>query len=146
MEFRDFIQPKEITVTCGYGIEKQFMISKFPAVQGREIIAKYPISNIPKLADYPVSEDTMFKLMKFVAVKTGDIMQSLANPLLINQHVTDMEMLAKIEMASLEYNCSFLRNGRISSLLQEYALNTIPKILKTLMDSSAQSSPATKPA
>ena len=54
----DLIQPKEIEVSG-----KIYRISKFPATVGREIVAKYPVSNMPKLGDYKVREEIMTKLM-----------------------------------------------------------------------------------
>ena len=62
------IEPKEITVETQKGEKRVYILSKFPAVQGREIIAKYPLSAMPKLGDYAVNEETMLKLMAFVAV------------------------------------------------------------------------------
>ena len=136
----DLLEPKEMIIEDEKGRERTYILSKFPAVQGREIIAKYPVSNMPKIGDYAVSEETMLKLMKFVAVKTGEITQPLISATLVNQHVPDWEVLAKIEMAMMEYNCSFFRDGRILNALQEYAKNITPKILKMLMDLLAQSS------
>ena len=57
------IEAKTVTID-----DKEFIISKFPAVAGREIIAKYPFSSLPKLGDYKINEETMLKLMHYVAV------------------------------------------------------------------------------
>ncbi len=67
------IEPKTIAIVDGNGKEKDFIISKFPAIQGREIIAKYPTSSLPKIGDYAVSEETMLKLMAFVAVDINGV-------------------------------------------------------------------------
>ena len=48
------IQPREITIADQDGKERRYILSKFPAVEGREIVAKYPISALPKLGDYAV--------------------------------------------------------------------------------------------
>lgn len=138
------LEPKEIIIVDAGGKERNFILSKFPAIQGREIIAKYPVSNMPKLGDYDVSQEIMLKLMKFVSVKTGDISVALDSIDLVNNHVGDWETLAKIEMAMMEYNCSFFREGRISVFLSDFVQKSLPKILKTLMDSLGQSSQAEK--
>lgn len=39
------IKPKEVQIKDVDGIEKAFVISRLPAVTGREILAKYPLSN-----------------------------------------------------------------------------------------------------
>ncbi len=140
----ELIEPKTIAVADGNGKEKKFIISKFPAVQGREIIAKYPTSALPKLGDYAVSEETMLKLMAFVAVDVNGIVQRLDSRALVDIHAGDWECLARIEIAAMEYNCSFFRNGRISDFLSDFALKSLPKILETLTASLGQSSQTTK--
>lgn len=140
----ELIEPKNITVIDGNGKEREFIISKFPAIQGREIIAKYPTSALPKIGDYVVSEETMLKLMAFVAVNINGVLQQLNSKALIDNHVGDWESLARVEIAMMEYNCSFFRNGRISNFLNDFALKSLPKILETLMASLGQSSPMTK--
>lgn len=139
------LEPKEITITDASGNERSFILSKFPAIQGREIVAKYPISNMPKIGDYRVSEETMMKLMAFVAVKVGDTQVNLTTRDMINNHAGDWETLAKIEWEMMEYNCSFFRDGRALNSLQGFVQKTMQSIFKTLMDSSEQSSTPTKP-
>lgn len=139
------LEPKEITITDASGNERSFILSKFPAIQGREIVAKYPTSNMPKIGDYRVSEETMMKLMAFVAVKVGDTQVNLTTRDMINNHAGDWETLAKIEWEMMEYNCSFFRDGRALNSLQGFVQKTMQSIFKTLMDSSEQSSTPTKP-
>ena len=62
------IEPKDQPVTDRAGKEKVFIISKLPATVGREVAAKYPVSILPKIGDYAVSEATMLLLMSYVAV------------------------------------------------------------------------------
>jgi hypothetical protein len=135
------LDPTPFSITDTAGVVRNFILSKPPAIQAREIIAKYPVSNMPKLGDYAVSEEIMLKLMCFVAIELpGGIIQRLESRMLVDNHVGDWETLAKIEMAMMEKNCSFFRNGRISDFLNEFALTSLPKILKTLMASLGQSS------
>ena len=140
------LHPKEVTITTQAGEEKVYVISKFPAIQGREIVAKYPLSAVPKLGDYAVNEETMVKLMSFVGVprETGEPLQ-LKTKALIDNHVPDWETLARIEWAMLEYNCSFFGNGRASGFLESIARKAQQLISKTLTDWSAQSSRQGKP-
>lgn len=141
----DLIEPEKITVTDGNGNGYEFILSKFPAIQGREIVSKYPLSNMPKLGDYAVSEETMLKLMAFVGkeLEGGVIMKMDTRNNIANQ-IKDWEVLAKLEVAMLEKNCSFFRNGRISGFLEGFAEKVQAKILETLTGLSAQSSPTEK--
>lgn len=106
------LHPKEITVTDAQGNLRTYIMHKFDCVTGREIVAKYPISNIPKLGDYAVSEETMLKLMGYVAVQTGDKLTFLSNLPLLWNHVPDWETLTTIEREMVVYNCSFFQNGK----------------------------------
>lgn len=139
------IQPKDIMLTDQDGKERHYILSKFPAIEGREIVAKYPISALPKLGDYGVSEETMLKLMAFVAVDNNGTPLRLTTRALVNNHVPDFETLAKIEMAMMEYNCSFFRDARISTFLNEFAQKVLASISKTLIPSSEPSSQPDSP-
>lgn len=125
---------------------KTFILSKFPAVAGREIVTKYPVANIPKLGDYQQSEETMLKLMAYVAVQPVEgspIM--LTTRALVDNHAGDWETLAALEWAQLEYNCSFFGNGRSFDFFETIAQKAQALITKTLTDLSQASSTAVKP-
>lgn len=141
----ELIQPKPFVVADQDGVERTYTLSKFPAVDGREIVAKYPLSALPKLGDYKVGEETMLKLMSYVAVDNGGTPLRLSTRALVNNHVPDFETLAKIEMAMLEYNVSFLRDGRISEYLQGFAAKLQESTFRTLTDLLGRLSPADKP-
>lgn len=137
----NLLEPKDITIQTQSGAEKTFVLSKFPALAGREIVAKYPLSAMPKIGDYEVNEQTMLKLMNHVGVKTdnGNVIR-LSTTELYNNHVPDWETSAKIEWAMMEYNCSFFANGRSSSFFEAIAQKVPVLITKILTDLSAQSS------
>lgn len=139
------IEPKEVTITTMAGIDKVFILSKFPAIAGREIVAKYPLSSMPKVGDYAVGEETMLKLMKFVGVPmdSGNPLM-LTTSALVNNHVPDWETLAKIEMAMLEYNTSFFSVGKILAGFTGLETKLQALITKTLTGLSAQSLAAKK--
>ncbi len=140
------LQPKEIKVTTQAGAELAVTLSKFPAIQGREIVAKYPLSAMPKLGDYAVNEETMLKLMAFVAVTPAgaDKPLQLTTRALIDNHVPDWETLARIEVAMMEYNVSFFGNGRALGSFEGIAQRGLAWIVRTLTDSLQQSSPPGK--
>ena len=127
------IEPKVVVIDG-----KEFILSKFPAVAGREIIAKYPLSGLPKLGDYQLNEETMLKLMSYVAVKIGDAPIQLSTRGLVDNHAGSWETLAKIEVSMMEYNCSFFQNGRISTFFDDFAQKLPAWISQMLMGLSEQ--------
>lgn len=134
------IEPKEITVTDSDGSEHQYTIGKYPAVAGREILAKYPLSNAPKLADYGVSQETMLKLMNHVTKTLSDGREiRLSTAALVDNHVPDAEALLRIEMASLGYNVSFFSNAGVKDF-QGYLLAQLETLINKAMQMPTLSS------
>ena len=138
------LQPKEIEIECGDGSKKTFILSKFPAIAGREIITQYPLSAIPKLGDYGTNESIMLKIMGYVGARTDGGVLRLDSRALVDNHVPDFEALMRLEMAMIEYNCSFFANGKASGFFALIAEKVEALITKTLTDSAARSFPKNK--
>lgn len=128
------------------GGKKTYVLSKFPATVGREIIVKYPTANAPKIGEYAVSEETMLTLMKHVGVNVaeGGVL-ALNTRALVDNHVPDAETLLKLEVAMFRYNYSFFGNGKGLSFLEEFIAKLPQLISKTLTILSDQSSDQGKP-
>ncbi|VDY34656.1 Uncharacterised protein [Morganella morganii] len=92
-------------------LRKTFIISRLPAITGREILAKYPLSNAPKIGDYEVSKDAMLKMMAYVCVPVSGEELPLKTQALIDNHVPDGESLIRLELEMLKYNTSFFGKG-----------------------------------
>ena len=126
----ELIRPKEFNSESG-----TFILSKFPATIGREIMFKYPIGNIPKLASYLESEQAMLLLMQHVEKKLPDRNLRLDSKILINQHIEGGgEELIKIEYAVLCYNYSFLPAGGISEIWTKCRTTLEESATKILMN------------
>ncbi len=142
------IKPKEITVIDSDRQQHTFIISRLPATIGREILAKYPLSNAPKIGDYEVSKEAMLKMMAYVAVEKEGQEIYLKTSTLIDNHVPDGEALIRLELEMLKYNTSFFGNGGSQNFLQ-YLLgklsDSLPSIIKTLMASLPSSSQPASP-
>lgn len=137
------IDPKEITII--YEDEEfKYIISKFPATVGREIITKYPVANLPKIGEYTVSEEIMLKLMCYVERVYEDRTLALTNKALVDNHVPNWEILVKLELAMIEYNCSFFRNGKGLDFLKRLQSLAEPKIIEMLTALSGKSLQAEK--
>lgn len=137
----ELLQPKHEAIKLPDGSEKVFVLSKFPAIAGREIITQYPMTAAPKVGDYATNEALMLKLMGFVGVEVepGKVVR-LSTRELVNNHVPDFETLMRIEWAMMEYNCSFFARGKISGFFDALAGKLRPLILQTLTDLQEQSS------
>ncbi|MFY4006033.1 hypothetical protein [Achromobacter denitrificans] len=141
----DLIKPRVIMVKNRDGVEKAFTISRLPATVAREVIAKYPLSNIPKLGDYQTSEEVMKKLMCYVAVDLDGREQRLTTAALIDNHVDDGIQLMKLEIEMIEENTGFFglggQRGFLDCLLEKFLLSITPMLTPLLDQLSAQASP-----
>ncbi len=132
-------EPQSFTVKDQKGVEHTYQLGKWPAIAGREIVAKYPLSALPKLGEYAVNEETMLKLMAFVGVETGpDTTQLLTTRALVDSHIPDWETLAKVEWASFEYNTSFFGPGKTLPSFANFGQTLKAWITSTLTDLSVQ--------
>ncbi|HDF2341282.1 TPA: hypothetical protein PC598_000822 [Morganella morganii] len=142
------IKPKEVQIKDVDGIEKTFVISRLPAVTGREILAKYPLSNAPKIGDYEVSKEAMLKMMAYVCVVSDGEEIPLKTQTLIDNHVPDGESLIRLELEMLKYNTSFFGTGGNSGFLPfliSKVGSSLPSVIKTLMASLQSSSAKDSP-
>jgi hypothetical protein len=139
------LSPKEFTFTTHEGHEKKFILSKFPAVEGREILCQWPLTALPKVGDYPANEEIMFKLMAYVAVpqKTGDPLR-LTTKELINNHVPDAVLNMSLEREMFKYNFGFFLEERALTFFERLMLLVDNKIASMLTASSQPSSPQSK--
>ncbi|MDZ5615003.1 hypothetical protein U2261_10325 [Achromobacter xylosoxidans] len=141
----DLIKPRVVMVKNRDGVEKAFTISRLPATAAREVIAKYPLSNIPKLGDYQTSEEVMKKLMSYVAVDLDGREQRLTTAALIDNHVDDGIQLMRLEIEMIEENTGFFglggQRGFLDCLLEKLLHSITPMLTPLLEQLSAQGSP-----
>lgn len=102
-----FIEPKEVEISDQFGNSRVFVISKWNAWDGREIVAKHPLIN-GRMDDYKISEEVMQRVLLFCAAIDGNGNKiKLTNKTLVNNHVPTWEMLIGLEKACVEYNVFF---------------------------------------
>ena len=113
-----------------------YVLSKFPAIVGREILLQYPTSALPKVGDYATNEALMLKIMKYVGVTIDgrDEPLMLSTPVLVDNHVKSTEQLLKLEWAMINYNFAFFSNGSLSGILERVASQATGLLQKTLTD------------
>ena len=126
---------------------KTFILTKFPATKGREIVTQYLATAIPNIGDYKLNEALMLKLMSFVGIprENGQPPLMLTTDALVDNHVPNFETLLKIEYEMMRYNCDFFQNGRASTLLSGIAHKVPAWIIKTLTRLLQQLSETVKP-
>lgn len=128
------IKPHEITVKSLDGEDKDFRISRVPASQGREIFSQYVTTAMPKIGDYKSNEKLMKMLMGYVDAKAPDgSWIRLSNDSLLNSHITDWEMLVKVEMEMVKYNTNFFSPERLSSALNKFN-QTLPERVMSMLN------------
>jgi len=131
------LEPKELPLEG-----KVFVLTKFPATVGREIVLQYPTSALPKVGDYNTNETLMLKIMSYVGVQIDgrDEPQMLTSRQLVDNHCADAETLLRLEWAMMEHNFSFFGQGKMSGILEQVATRAVALIQKTLTDLSRASS------
>lgn len=137
------LEPKEVAIDLPNGTKKVYILSKFPAIAGREITTQYPTSAAPKIGDYKTNEELMLKLMCYVGVPVDGRPepQMLVTSALVDNHVPDFETLLKIEWEMMKYNCSFFNNGKafdFLGLLAEKSQALIASMLTAFLDQSSK--------
>lgn len=132
------LKPQEIVIKDIDGIDRTFIISRFPATVGMEIFYRLPISAMPKIGDFEALKVVRDDIFKHVYIKTegGDI--ALSTVALIDNHTGDAETALKVIGAMLQHNFSFFSQGKISSFLDGLG----EKVKATAQSMLTQLSPA----
>lgn len=134
------IKPQEIQIKDMDGVEKTFIITRFPATVGMEILYRLPTSGMPKIGDFEVLKSVRDDVFKYVYIKTdgGDI--ALNTHALIDNHVADAETAYKIMGAMLSYNFDSIKKLTSSVSLDSISakiLSTAQTLLKGLSQQSS---------
>lgn len=139
------LKSKEVTVLDQEGTEHTFIISRLPALAGRELVTQYPVTAMPKVGDYASNEALCLKLMAYVGVpREGAAPLLLTTRALVESHVPDWECLARLEVKMMEYNVSFFGNGKALGFFDAIGQKLQTLLSQTLTDLSARSSAADK--
>lgn len=97
---------------------RKYTLHTFSPLDGRSIVAGYPLSLLNKDFTYKNNEEAMLRLMCYVSVQpaVGGISDVDADPVhlvnreLINEHIPDWWTLVQLEYECLRFNCTFLAN------------------------------------
>lgn len=102
------IKPKALELTDMDGVTRKFLITRFPATVGMEILYRLPTSGVPTIGDFEALKVVRDDIFKYIYVQTdgGDI--ALTTHALIDNHTGDAETAVKLMGQMLIYNYSFL--------------------------------------
>lgn len=125
------LNPKTVTVTDKHGTEYKFTISEPPATVAREILLKYPLANTLKLQDFDTSQETMLKLMRYVARETDQGPVMLSTQALVDNHVPDALVLFKLEALMLDHMSGFFALVRNPDFLAGLIAKIPPSLMQT---------------
>jgi hypothetical protein len=97
------LEPKEILIH-----NKKYVITKFPAMQGVEIMRAYYFSTTSK--DLSLSNEVTRKLLAYAGIPRdgGQPPLMLSNDALIENHAQDWSIVLKLQEEVLKYNEGFL--------------------------------------
>ena len=101
----------EVRIPTGDGkTVKSYNVHKFSPLDGRKILAAYPLAILNAEHTYESNEAAMKKLMAYCSVgATEDEQIHLTDDALINEYVPDWWTLVQLEFECLKFNCSFLQ-------------------------------------
>lgn len=133
------IKPKEISIVDMDGVERFFIITRFPATDGMEILYKLPTAALPKIGDFEALKGARDDVFKFIAVKKDDKHIFLTTKALIDNHTGDAETAIKLMKEIIEYNYSFFQNGIISSFFKRLT-ERIPLVAQEILTRFSQAS------
>lgn len=142
------LEPKRITIKAMDGSEREFVISKFPALAGRKIITQYLPTAMPKVGEYGANEALLIEMMAFVAAVTPDGTElRLTTRGLIDNHVPDYEALMRLEAEVLGYNSTVFQNaarlissGGIGERVAEWITQTLTRLSQQSSEMASQPS------
>lgn len=93
---------------------KTYSVHKFSPLDGRKVLAAYPLAILNAEQTYASNEAAMKKLMAYCSVgESEDEQVHLTDDALINEHVPDWWTLVQLEFACLQFNCSFLKGTQL---------------------------------
>lgn len=133
------LKPKKVSIKSLDGVDCNFTIHRLPATLGREIAYQYLPANMPKVGDYAKSKELSDKMLAYVCADINGDLVPLVGDDLINNHCHDWEVMSKLEDVMLDYNTSFLADGKgsIFSRIFERSMTLLGTVILT--DSSEQS-------
>lgn len=136
------LQPKSVTVRTATGDEREYLIGKFPALPGIELVTRLGSAAAAVGRDPQPAIDLISRLLAYVAI-TGPNGEPLPlkTEALVNNHIPDWETGLQLVKEVAVYNTSFFQNERTLASLAGFARTFRLKNIETLMGSLERLSP-----
>ena len=134
------LSPIEVDISDSKGEVFSFKIGKIPWFpEGREVCTQFITSAIPKIGDYKLNFELARKLMRHVCIVKDGKEIRLATDSLVNNHLMDFTLNAKLETKALEHQLGFSIAGKIRSFRQGCQADVVQFITKMLTQLKASS-------
>jgi hypothetical protein len=99
------LAPKEVTISG-----KQFLLSKLPAIAGRETLLAYTESMDSATGEIQFAKvplEKSLRLISFASVKIGEGWQRLSTDALVNAHISNVGVYMELEKLMLNHSLDF---------------------------------------
>lgn len=125
---------KIVVITNQDGSTGRYLLKRWSPIDGRAIVAGYPLTMLPKIGEYDRNEKLMHRLMSYVSyVNESGNETALTTPELIDNHVRDWFSLAALEVESFRFNVSWLNTDedwqRFKASWIDGAISTITEVV-----------------
>lgn len=121
---------KQVQIPTGDGVTlREYNVHQFSPLDGREIIAGYPLAVLNKEHTYKSNEAAMRKLLAYCSVTVGEDEVHLTDDALVNQYVPDWWTLVQLEFACLKHNCSFLAGTELLTVAKASMTNMLKQLV-----------------
>lgn len=132
----------EVHIPTGDGkTVKTYSVHKFSPLDGREILAGYPLAVLAKEHTYQNNAKAMRNLMRYCSIATsidtesgGTEQTHLTDDALINEHVPDWWTLVQLEYACLKFNCSFLEGTDLVTTVKNSMASMLTNLLQEQLE------------
>jgi hypothetical protein len=132
----------EVHIPTGDGkTVKTYAVHKFSPLDGREILAGYPLAILGKEHTYQNNAKAMRNLMRYCSILIGEgegEQVHLVDDALINEHVPDWWTLVQLEYACLKHNCSFLEGTDLMSTVKASMTSMLTSLLQEQLEKYAK--------
>lgn len=142
------IDPKDIDIEDQSGINRRYIVSKMPYLNGgREVCSQFISTALPKLGNYQENQKLAEKMFSFIeAVNDDGRNVLLSTKEMVNNHVPDFQTGIKLEAAMIEHNVGFSVTGKIREYREGWEENISGSIIKILIQLRDALQQADKPA
>lgn len=108
---------------------RTYTVHQFSPLDGRKILAGYPLAVLAKEHTYANNEIAMRQLLKYCSAEVDGVDVHLIDDGLINTLVPDWWTLVQLEFACLKFNCTFLEGTDLFEVAKTGMTNMLKQLV-----------------